>query len=103
MMPDNAEPMLSKLRGTLSLHTVELWSCPTSYLVGLSSVPQIKEIRVKYPYWNLDVAGREAAKALRGVRITFILSSVRYNWDEKSHEFGGFWDALPFAKLGVGR
>jgi hypothetical protein len=68
----------------------------TSLLVLLSSVPQIRQLAVYFPAWNLDENGRRTISELRNVRITFIgcHDPSTTNVDEIR-----FWKSLPFVEF----
>jgi hypothetical protein len=93
---DNGASLWMALRGLKDLRKLCLAYCQTSLLVWLSSVPQINELAVYFPAWNLDEAGRRIIAELEGVKITFIGG---YDPSDTHEDEIGFWKSLSFVEF----
>jgi hypothetical protein len=89
---DMSTLLWTALRQKPSLTKLHLVGCPTSLLVGLPSVPQIRELKLEHTKWNLDETWKALIVALRNVELTFCNNSVK---NEAEIEF---WKSLPFVR-----
>jgi hypothetical protein len=74
----------------------------TSILIGISSVPQIKEVTIfgggPKPMWDLTDNARKEMASLKDLRIRFIFmgsSALAFNADYRARAEVSFWKSLP--------
>ena len=65
---ENEASMRAVLRTLRNLRTVYLSSCPTSFLAGPASVPQIRVLVMSTPRWDLSGDEDETKRVIRGLK-----------------------------------
>ena len=91
---DHGSRLWNALRGMRNLRTVTLSNCTTSVLVNLPLVPQIKELSMVGPLWNLTTTSlRKRIAALKGVHITLGEEELRPQSHQQEIKC---WKSLPF-------